>query len=249
MSERRPAAPASPAREPVGDLTRGTLRGPAFRVVRWVLLALLRPLVGMRIEGLDRIPRSGPILVVCKHVHNADPVLLSVAFPRPVHFMAKKELFTVPIIGWVISRVGSFPVDRGKADRSALRHAEAALSQGIAVGMFPEGTRSTTGALQRAHPGAALLAVRSGAPVIPMVVVGSEALPLNGTKGRRPPASGRRRWDVRIRIGEPFTLPREVDGHKLDTETATEQMMVALARLLPPKYRGEYASRSLTPLD
>lgn len=232
MSE-RPSRP-----EPPADLMRGKLRGRAFRAVRRLLWWLLTPTLRMRVEGLDRVPATGPLMVVCNHLHNADPVILSVAFPRPLHFMAKKELFGVPVIGWVIAKVGTFPVDRGKADRNAIRHAEAALAQGIAVGMFPEGTRSVTGALQSAHPGAGLLALRSGAPVLPMVVTGSERLPLNGTKGRR---RGTGRRGVLVQIGEIYTIPRELDGRRVDAERATDLMMASLARLLPADYRGVYA--------
>ena len=228
----------SPATAPPPDLMRGKLRGRGFRAVRRLLWWLLAPPLRMRVEGLERVPTTGPLLVVCNHLHNADPVLVSVAFPRPLHFMAKKELFGVPVIGWLIRQVGTFPVDRGKADRAAIRHAEAALSQGIAVGMFPEGTRSVTGALQQAHPGAGLLALRSGAPVLPMVVTGSERLPLNGTKGSRRIA-GRR--EVRIQIGDTFAIPRERDGRRVSAEQATELMMTAIARMLPAQYRGVYA--------
>ena len=233
----------SPSRSPVAtapptDLMRGKLRGRGFRAVRRVLWLVLGPALRMRVDGLERVPATGPLLVVCNHLHNADPVIVSVAFPRPLHFMAKKELFGVPVIGWLIRKVGAFPVDRGTADRAAIRHAEAALRQGIAVGMFPEGTRSLTGALQRAHPGVGLLALRSGAPVLPMVVTGSERLPLNGAKGRRPTA-GRR--EVLVQFGDTFAIPRELDGHRVTADQATDMMMAAVARMLPEQYRGVYA--------
>lgn len=237
MTAPRPRAEASE------DVARGTLRGLWFRLVRALFLLVLRPTIGFRIEGLEHVPASGPILVVCNHLHNADPVLISAAFPRPLHFMAKKELFSIPVIGWLIRRVGSFPVDRGRADRAALRRAEAVLQQGIAVGMFPEGTRSVSRSLQRAHPGAALVALRSGVPVLPVVITGSERLPGNGAKARREagvaePDPGHK--GVRVQIGEPFHLPSPPSG-RLTSEAAIEAMMVQLAHLLPPAYRGVYA--------
>ena len=125
-----------------------------------------------------------------------------------------------------------------REDRKLIRRAEAALAQGIAVGMFPEGTRSVTGALQRAHPGAGLLALRSGAPVLPMVITGSELLPFNGKKGRRRGGP----FGVQVRIGAPFTIPREANGRKVDAEAATDLMMARIAQMLPPEYRGEYAN-------
>ena len=233
------------ARTPPGtvDLTRGTLRGPCFRAARGALLALLVPLLRLRIEGMEHVPRSGPVVVVANHLHNADPVVLSVAFPRPLHFMTKKEAFANPFTAAIARRVGAFPVDRGKADRGAIRHAEAALAQGIAVGIFPEGTRSVTQALRRAYPGAALIALRSGAPVLPVAITGTEWLPFNGSKGRPPrrtSASRTRPPGVRVCFGPPFVLSRE--EQKLSTETATDRIMAEIAALLPAAYRGDYAT-------
>ena len=124
------------------DLNRGTLRGRPRRLVRAALLSALKRLLPLRIQGLEYVPSTGAVLVVANHLHNADPILLEIAFPRPLHFMAKRELFGVPVLGWIVRRIGAFPVDRRRADRAALRRAEAALAQGIAIGIFPEGTRS-----------------------------------------------------------------------------------------------------------
>jgi len=233
-----------PDKAPFADVARGTLRGRWFVLVRAIVLVVLRPTIGLRIEGLEHVPASGPVLVICNHLHNADPVLISASFPRPLHFMAKRELFQIPVIGWVIRGVGAFPVDRGKADRAALRRAEAALKQGIAVGMFPEGTRSVSRSLQRALPGAALVALRAQVPILPLVITGSERLPGNGAKARR--AAGLADRDpghqgVRVRIGQPFHLPSPPGSGRLSSEAAIELMMAEVARLLPPDYRGVYA--------
>lgn len=226
------------------DIRHGTLQGRWFRLTRGLLLGLLKPLLRLKIEGMEHIPREGPLLVVCNHLHNSDPILVSVALPRPLHFMAKKELFSIPVIAQIVRRVGAFPVDRGKFDRSAIRRAEAVLAAGIAVGMFPEGTRSVTRALRKAHPGAGMIALKTGVPVLPAVITGSERLPGNGAKRRRQggdadPVPGHR--GVRVRFGPTFVIPRERDGRKLMTHDATEILMAELARMLPPSYRGEYA--------
>jgi 1-acyl-sn-glycerol-3-phosphate acyltransferase len=232
------------------DLSRGTLRGLPFRAVRAILIIVLAPLLRLKIEGLNHVPRSGPVIVVGNHLHNADPVLVSIAFPRPLHFMAKKELFAVPVIGWLIRRVGAFPIDRGTADRAAIRRAEMTLTQEIAVGIFPEGTRSTTGSLRQAYPGASLLALRSGVPILPFTITGSERLPLNGTRARtEASAQHQRQSGVHIRFGAPFTLERELEGHKQSAAQATDIMMATIATMLPPEYRGAYTGLVSSPPD
>jgi len=232
------------------DLARGTLRGLPFRLLRSALIRVLFPPLGLTVEGLEHVPSTGGILVVSNHLHNADPVLLSIAFPRPLHFMAKKELFRLHFIGWLIRRVGAFPVDRQKADRGALRRAEAVLAQGIAVGMFPEGTRSRTAALGPAHPGAALLALRTEVPILPVTIVGSERLPWNGTKSRQRERSAKKSDSSRaivIRIGPPFQVSRSADAPRSAVEDASQALMTRLAAMLPPAYRGHYGDRPALP--
>jgi 1-acyl-sn-glycerol-3-phosphate acyltransferase len=230
---------------PQPDLERFTLRGRPRRVLRALLLPLLRLAIGLRIEHVERVP-YGAVIAVSNHLHNADPVLTSVAFPRPIHYMAKKEVFGLPVIKWILRGVGSFPVDRGKADRAALRRAKATLAQGIALGMYPEGTRSVTRALQPAHAGVGLLALQNDVPILPVVITGTERLPFNGAKGRAQadqPMPNPGHKGVRIVFGEPFRIPRTENGRKLTTEEATERIMVEIARMLPPDYRGVYADR------
>ncbi|MCS7051571.1 MAG: 1-acyl-sn-glycerol-3-phosphate acyltransferase, partial [Thermomicrobium sp.] len=132
-----------------------------FLTARLFVVPLLRLLIRFRIEGLEHVPRSGPALVAANHLHNADPVLIIAAFTRPVLFMAKKELFAVPLVRWFVRQSGAFPVDRGRPDRQALRQAEQLLREGMLVGIFPEGTRSVTGGLQPPHPGIGLLIRRN----------------------------------------------------------------------------------------
>lgn len=225
------------------DFERHTLRGRPRRAVRAVVLAFLRLVVKLRLASVERAPMTGGLLVVSNHLHNADPILINAAFPRPLHFMAKKEVFGVPVIRTIVRAVGTFPVDRGKADRSAIKRAQALLAHGIAVGVFPEGTRSITRSLQRAHPGAGLLAL-SGCPVQPVIITGSERLPFNGSKAKQAAGAAWPESDhtgVRVLFGEPFTIPKSIDGRRVGADEAAEIIMVEIARLLPPDYRGAYA--------
>lgn len=211
------------------------------RLLRASILGLSRLLFGLRIEGLRHLPRRGPVLVIANHLHNLDPILVAAASPRPLHFMAKKELYGVPVLGGLLRLSGSFPVDRGRADRAALRTAEERLTRGIAVGLFPEGTRSVTGALAPALAGAGLLALRSQAPVVPVAIVGTEGLPLNGAKGN---ATRGNRGPAAIRFGPPFTIPRQRGARQVSADEATAEIMAAIAAMLPPSYRGAYASNA-----
>lgn len=226
---------------------RGEEGGPLWRRFRLRLYHIVRPLVlavsrlsfSLRIEGLENVPAEGGALIVSNHLHNLDPIILTAVFPRPVQFMAKKEVFPVPVFGWIARQAGAFPVDRGGADRAAIRKAEALLAQGSLVGIFPEGTRSTTGGLQPPFPGSALLALRSGAPIVPTAIFGSETLPFNGAKGRRV-RQGQR--EVVVRIGKPFRLPARERGESHQGLSAqTDLMMGEIVKLLPPKYHGIYA--------
>lgn len=223
----RVSAPVSPGNQEEPDLRAGTLQGMTFKILRIVLLGLTKVLFRVRISGLENVPPTGPLLVVGNHLHNVDPLLISVAIPRPVHYMAKKELFAVPLVGRVIRVGGAFPVDRGTADRNAIRIASLNLKQGIAVGMFPEGTRSKSRALKTALPGAAAIAQLTGAPILPVAITGSERLFVKS---------------VSIVVGKSFVIPsRTADGQRIGRDEATNRLMAEIVELLPPEYRGVYA--------
>ncbi|MBA2596386.1 MAG: 1-acyl-sn-glycerol-3-phosphate acyltransferase [Chloroflexia bacterium] len=216
----------------------GTLHGNARRLVRMAMLAMLRPLLSLRLIGLDLIPIEGPLLVVSNHLSNADPIILEFAFPRPLFFMGKVELFANPIFRWFLLRFGGFPVERGTADRAALRRAQAVLKQGIAVGIYPEGGRSKSASLVKGLAGAGLIALQSQAPVVPVAITGTEFFPVNGDWPMRRPREVPR--GVTIRCGAPFSIPERVDGRRVTPEEATTLMMLKIAALLPERYHGVY---------
>ncbi|HSW10754.1 MAG TPA: lysophospholipid acyltransferase family protein [Bacillota bacterium] len=126
--------------------------------------------------GVEHVPATGPGLICANHRTWVDPVALGLACPRQLYFMAKSELFRFPPLKWLLPMVGAFPVRRGEPDRAALRHGFQLLADGKLLGMFPEGTRSSDGRLRRAEPGAALLAVKSGAVMVPAAIIGDYRL-------------------------------------------------------------------------
>jgi len=237
-------AAASPgnAPKPAVDLMEGKLQGASFVALRAILLLLCRLLFGMKIHGLNNIPKEGGVLVVSNHLHNADPVLVSVACTRPIHYMAKKELMGVPVLGRVIRFGGAFPVDRGRADRHAIQMAEETLRQGIAVGMFPEGTRSVTRKIDRVLPGAGLIALRGNSPILPVAIVGSERLPFNGAKQMKRDGDRKGIRGVSVTFGEPFMLEPKADGKRMTSEEAINEAMTRVATMLPEQYRGIYGT-------
>jgi len=183
--------------------------------------------------GKENIPNQGPLLVVSNHVNLADPPLVGVSLGRKAIFMAKEELFRSKFSSYFISGFGAFPVHRGQLDRKALRQAEKVLTGNMALIMFPEATRSRNAQLQPAFPGAALVALRSGAPILPVGITGTERIKGIAWLLHRP--------RLIVNFGCPFNLPPK-DG-KLTKIKLTEQansIMERIAELLPAEYRGNY---------
>jgi 1-acyl-sn-glycerol-3-phosphate acyltransferase len=190
------------------------------------------------VVGRDNIPSKGPLILTANHFSVGDPPLLIGVFPRRIVWMAKQELFDFPLFGKLYHMGGFIPVRRFEGDLRAIRRSQDALRRGHVLGMFPEGTRSG-GRLGRAEPGTALIALRTGAPILPVGVWGTEHVKL--------PRALLQRTRAHIRFGETYRLPRPRKISREDIADGTEEIMRRIAELLPVQYQGEYADTSARP--
>jgi len=172
-------------------------------VVYWLVRSLLQPFFHvyfrMRRMGMEHVPRSGPVILAANHRSFLDPFVIGTLTRRPVYYVAKKELFAHPVAGWLLNRLGAFPIDRGAGDHAAIDTARLILERGDCVVIFPEGTRVRPGPLGRPRRGVGRLALQTGAVVVPVAVFGTEAV--------------RRGWRIRphrvtLRCGRPLLFPR-----------------------------------------
>jgi 1-acyl-sn-glycerol-3-phosphate acyltransferase len=196
-------------------------------------------LTRVKVEGLENIPESGSVLVICNHCSNADGMLLmAYVIPRmgrPMRWLGKEEALRWPLFGWGMRQNGVMGVRRGAGDLEAFKMAKAVLDGGNVLTIFPEGTRSPTGALAGAKEGATVLAIRSGAPIVPIAISGSQRF---WPKGKLLPRPGRR---MSVRVGETFTLTMPPGADRRDSlRLATTELMRHIAELLPPEQRGVY---------
>jgi len=207
-----------------------------YYIARGLLIGLFKLLTRWQVKGRENVPKEGPVLVVANHLNLADPPLLGVSLGRKVIFMAKEELFRSPVSAYFVSGLGSFPVHRGRLDRQALRSSQKVLADNLALAMFPEASRSRSGKLKNALPGSALIACRSGVPILPVGITGTEQIKGLGWLCRRP--------RLTVNIGKPFSLP-PVEGKLTREKLAeyTDLIMRRIAGLLPSKYQGVYKKR------
>jgi 1-acyl-sn-glycerol-3-phosphate acyltransferase len=196
-----------------------------YPTIKFLATVLMKILFRVERHGIEHVPRTGPLLIIANHSSFLDPPLVGAMAPRQLTFLAKAELFRVPFLGWLITRLGAYPVNREGADMAAFRTTQRALTEGRAVLIFPEGTRGDEGELRPAKPGAALLAVQSGVPVVPVYVRGSgRAWP----RGRRLPQPAK----VVVTFGPPLRFQRAVGPQrKAQYETASREMMAAIGAL------------------
>jgi 1-acyl-sn-glycerol-3-phosphate acyltransferase len=205
----------------------------ATRVSKYVLLPLYTRIAS---RGLENVPVEGPLVIASNHLNDADPGILCTRIRRPIAFMAKVELFRIPLLAQFLRAYGAFPVRRGEADLSALRLANENLKAGRAVCIFPEGTREgPPELLMEALPGAAIVALRNDVPILPVAITGSGRLSLPGMFLRVD-----RRARVTLTVGKPFHLERAARLNAEAAKEGTRQIMERIAALLPPEHRGYY---------
>jgi len=211
----------------------------AHRAARLLTVPVRRGLVRLRVEGGQNLPATGPAVITANHLSFLDSVLLMFSLPRPVSLLGKAEYTDNPITNWLFCGAGMIPVRRATPAGllRALDDAVAILEAGGLVGIFPEGTRSRDGLLHRGHPGAAHLALRANAPVVPVGIEGTERVQPIGTHLLRP---FRR---ATLRVGEPIAPPPAGSGHSNHVlrRSLTDQVMTAIATLSHQRYVDDYA--------
>jgi len=150
------------------------MKDPVYRIVRIVVMSIAKIVFRLKVEGRENLPTGGSILLCSNHSSNWDPVFLTSALPasRPVRYMAKEELFNVPVLKRIMISAGTYPVGRGQGDRQALKKTIELLNDGETVGIFPEGTRSLPGEFKEPQGGVGFFALRSNAVIIPVAIIG-----------------------------------------------------------------------------
>ncbi len=222
-----------------------------FKPIAWLIIA---PTINLVVHGRENIPQdSDGIINTCNHLSNYDPLIAAFVAPRPVNAMTKIEYFQTPILGGIVIALGGFPVRRGEADRQALKSALAVLKLGGLLAVYPEGTRSKTFTLQPGHAGAALIASTADVSVLPTAIWGTE----NIMRRKKWGFLHRPRVDFAIGAAYPlkeaaatFAAAHDLTssgkrGRHGDLDFMSDFMMLKIAELLPPEYRGEFTPEGI----
>jgi 1-acyl-sn-glycerol-3-phosphate acyltransferase len=195
------------------------------KFVAWACLRVSR-------EGLQNIPQRGPLLIVINHLGDADVPALISSLPFAPDALAKIELYDFPVLGKLIDLYGVIWLHRGKPDKRALRAALECLAEGRVIVIAPEGRYSLTGALEEGTHGAAFLAYKSGVPILPIALSGTENENVYSHMKRL------KRAQVHVRVGETFRLEENASARREAMSGGTRRIMAEIANLLPEKYRG-----------
>jgi 1-acyl-sn-glycerol-3-phosphate acyltransferase len=193
-----------------------------YTFCRWLAVPIFGGLYRARARGTGNIPSSGPAIVITNHKANIDPVICGMIFDRPLRYMAKKELFGNAALRKLIVNLGAFPIDRGAGDRAALTTSLDILKGGEVLLMFPEGHRQRDDAVHEFLPGVGMIALRSGASVVPMAMDGTQRMVQGGRPGL--PA-------LRILVGPPLDLGDITGRNSKAYQEAARRMQTAVAEL------------------
>lgn len=207
-----------------------------YRLARWFAILIARAMFaicgGVRIEGAERVPVEGPVIIAPNHISDSDPFAVGMALPRSSWWMGKSELFRIPMLSWFMRILHGFPVRRGKPDREALRKAESVLRLGEALVIFPEGRISETGDMQELNPGVVMIAMRTGAPIVPVGLVNTNrVIPFRKLIPRRSPKL------VEVRFGEPIPVLELIGG--LSGRAALERGVERLSQAIRELAKGD----------
>ncbi|UFT97640.1 1-acyl-sn-glycerol-3-phosphate acyltransferase [Radiobacillus kanasensis] len=186
-----------------------------YRFARFVVGIYLRIIYRPKVIGKEHVPKNGPVIICSNHISNWDPPVVGVTCPRPIHFMAKEELFRNKLLRGLLTRIQAFPIKRGMKDRNALRQGLDILKQGKTLGLFPEGTRSKTGQIGQGLAGAGFFASRSSATVIPCAIIG-------------PYQSFKR---LKVIYGQPVALD-QLRENKANAQEVTDAIMADIKKLI-----------------
>jgi 1-acyl-sn-glycerol-3-phosphate acyltransferase len=186
-----------------------------YSFAKGVVSGILKPVYRIEVVGVEHFPKEGGVLLCANHISNLDPPVVGITAPRPVHFMAKEELFRVPILKHIVRNLNAFPVKRGMSDRQALRTGLDVLKDGKVLGIFPEGTRSKDGKLGKGLAGVGFFALRTNAFVVPCAIVG----PYKPFR------------TLKVVYGKPIDM-QEFREKKASPEEATEYIMSHIQALL-----------------
>ena len=210
-----------------------------YRITKWLLAPVLRWYFGLEVEGEENVPRRGPVILASNHGSSFDSWLVPLALRRRVTYVARDEYFDRWYTAWLFRAWGQIPLrpDGRPASEAALRSALDVLEGGGVFGIYPEGSPSPDGRLYKGHVGVARVAIRSGAPVVPVGIRGSfEA----ARRGRIP-----RRGQVTIRFGRPLDLRAHArsEGERLALRAATDEVVFEIRELTGQTYVNRYAAR------
>lgn len=228
MSSDLPAETPAPAPEQMGA---------TYRLGRFLIAPLARAVYRPRIEGRENVPRTGPVIFASNHLSFIDSIAIPVAAPRPVHFMAKSAYFEKWASRQFFTAIGAIPVERGAGQKAldALDQQRALLEDGRAVALYPEGTRSLDGRLYKGRTGVAFLALQTGAPVVPVGLIGTDkVMPV----GAKIPTTKER---ITVRFGTPLDLsPHGAASSGRARRGATDEIMAAIHALSEQELANAY---------